>query len=186
MLLLRLIHKQGSDNLSSVAQKLTMVLDTVRWAMVTIIMWLARSCDLGRLFPLRVSSMQCVVSSLTHPSQWTIRWSLYWWALLRVCINRLGWHGWSISHCYYLWWSPVSSVTHLMLEQHWVICWSWPLSQRVWRSGNHQREWSLHCLTSMLHHSVWCYANNHSLCRSMVVNCYSESQLLMYSTGCCW
>lgn len=30
MLLLRLIHKQGGDNLSSVAQKLTMVLDTVR------------------------------------------------------------------------------------------------------------------------------------------------------------
>ena len=30
MLLLRLIHKQGGDNLSSVVQKLTMVLDTVR------------------------------------------------------------------------------------------------------------------------------------------------------------
>lgn len=30
MLLLRLIHKQGGDNFSSVAQKLTMVLDTVR------------------------------------------------------------------------------------------------------------------------------------------------------------
>ena len=30
MLLLKLIHKQGGDNLSSVVQKLTMVLDTVR------------------------------------------------------------------------------------------------------------------------------------------------------------